>query len=199
MNDTLYFPADRALAAMGNTSRRWQNHLDMGKIFVPPDIDPVNSQGPGRGKLRRLSLEAIVQGAIAFALTDCGVDVREAYRVGAQFVYLGEIRGPFGHDETAPLDPVLDRMAGKLFPDGETYLIFTVGDMALHENRISIISDKNPAFDTSRGVSAPSAVIYAADGESTAPRIILNLSHLCLQIASSLGINFTAAFLTEVQ
>ena len=46
-SEGLYFPADKALIAMGNTSRRWQNHFDMNKVFVPEGVKSVASRGPG--------------------------------------------------------------------------------------------------------------------------------------------------------
>ncbi|MCB1406828.1 MAG: hypothetical protein KDK01_11390 [Rhodobacteraceae bacterium] len=196
--DALYFPADRALVAMGNTSRRWESHYDSKKVYAPDDEDPVRSQGAGRGRLRQLSLATIAQGRIAFSLIDCGVEVREAYRVGAQFVYLGEIRGPFGRDTSAPLDPVLDRMAGRLFAKGDTYLIYSVGALEPYESRISIISDSDPAFGAKSGRTTLGAVLHTVDGDGSAPRIVLNLSQLCAQIAATLSLDFTAAFVTEI-
>lgn len=147
--------------------------------------------------MRRFSLEAIVQGAIAFALIDAGVRVREAYRAGAKFAYLGDIGDPLGRDENAPLDPVMDRLAGRLYAEGETYLIYAVGEIEPHEDRFVIISDANPSFDVSAGLSAPEAIRYAVGGDGAAPCILLNLSEVCAKIATALGIPFAAVFLTE--
>ncbi|OED49683.1 hypothetical protein AB838_05005 [Rhodobacteraceae bacterium (ex Bugula neritina AB1)] len=197
-DNTLYFPVDKALEAMGNTSRRWQNHLETNKIHVPAEVNFVSSFGPGRGKHRHISIEAITQGAIAFALIDCGVEVRSAYLAGAEFAFLGELGGAYGYDESAPLDPVLDRMPGRLYAEGETFLIYSVGEVEPHNKRLTFVSDRNPVFAAKRGISAPAMVVHAVDGgSSAAPRIVLNVSQLCRRIASSLGICFTAAFMTE--
>ncbi|MFV0515049.1 MAG: hypothetical protein ACK5MY_15690 [Jhaorihella sp.] len=193
-----FFPADLALEAMGNTSSRWQNHLDTGKIHIPDGVSLVSSHGPGRGKRRQFPLETIAQGAVAFALIDAGVDVREAYRIGANLVYLGTNR-PLGFDHDAPPDPALDRDPGRLFAEGETYLIYAVGEVAPHEDRFAIVSDANPAFRAVAPTSALSCVIGAVGGDDDAPRIVLNLSDICRRIADALCIPFTAAFVTGVR
>lgn len=199
MSDSaFYFPADMALKAMGNTSRRWQNHLETNKIHVPAEVNFVSSFGPGRGKHRHISIEAITQGAIAFALIDCGVEVQSAYCAGAEFAFLGELGGASEYDEDALLDPVLDRLPGRLYAEGETYLIYSVGKVETHSKRLIFVSDRNPIFAAKRGVSAPAMIVNAVEGGgSAAPRIVLHVSQLCRKIASSLGICFTAAFMTE--
>ena len=192
-SEGLYFPADKALIAMGNTSRRWQNHFDMNKVFVPEGVKSVASRGPGRGRLRQLSLETVEQGAIAFALIDCGVDVREAYWVGAQFAYYGQQSKP----DQIQTRSAFTRAPGKLFAVGDTFLIFANEGAERQQRRLAIVSDADPMFDLNKGESVPGAVIGAVEGRGAAPRIVLNLSKICGQIAASLGLSFTAVFLSE--
>lgn len=192
--DVLYFPAETALAAMGNTSKRWQSHLEQGKIDVETHQHAIKSSGPGRGKKREISLEAIAQGAIALALIDAGVNVREAYRVGACFAYSGGFQGKILTDPTAPIDPARDRHAGRLFGHGQTILVFTVGSNALTDEKTAIISDADPAFAGFEGVSQISLLIDATCGPDEAPRIFINLSVLCERICDELHLNCTAVF-----
>ena len=194
-----FFPADLAFEAMGNTSKRWQNHYDTKKIFAPPEVTIAVSAGPGRGKFRQIALEAIVQGRIAFALMDGGASVVEAYRIAAQFSYLGENKGPRSWDEAAPLDPVLDRCAGCVFAVGDTFLIWRAGGSQPDNRGIAILSDADPVFSCESGISAPLVVAGVVCAHAAAPRVLINLSQICREIAEKLGLDFDKTFVTEVE
>lgn len=196
--DALYFPADQALKAMGDTSRRWPNHIDLNKVYSPPGVNPFVYQGRGRGKQRQLPLETIIQGRIAFTLIDCGVDVRAAYRICSQFVYLGNMPESFSFGSGRQFDPARDRAAGRLFATGTTYLVHSVAPLEPHENNTAIISDADPAFNLTAADTALAAILHAVDGEGSAPRIVLNLSAICAEIAASLSLDFTTTFVTGV-
>lgn len=183
--DALYFSADKALAAMGNTSRRWQSHHELNKIFTPPGEIPVVSAGPGRGKRRKLSLAAIVQGRIAFALIDCGVDVRDAYRAGAQFAY-------------GPDDPTSPRPLGRLFPTGSTFLIYSVACQDGGASSLNIMTDADPTFCLSKSGKGLRTILATTEGDDASPRIVVNLTGVCKEVASALAMDFTAAFSAEV-
>ena len=144
MTDTLFFPSDVALAAMGNTSKRWQSHLEQGKIFVESEKDTNAKSERGRGKKRQLSLDAITQGSIALTLIDAGVEVKHAYRIGAEFAYMHTTSPARTDNPSLPLNPTQDRLAGKLFDKGQTILVCSTGVLAHGETGLSFVSDADP-------------------------------------------------------
>lgn len=194
MTDALFFPSDVALAAMGNTSKRWQAHVDQGKVLVESERDAVLKGGRGRGNKRQISIDAIVQGNIALKLIDAGFDVQLAYRIGASFAYQGGAPGERLTDETAALNPVLDRFAGRLFGVGQTLLICSVvADFDLARD-LAIVSDADPALSGVDGFSQAAMLIDRVGGPDDGPRVVMNLTLLCAQIAKSLDIDCQDAF-----
>jgi hypothetical protein len=194
MTKTVFFPSDVALAAMGNTSKRWPSHLEQGKIFIESELQAVSTSGPGRGRKRKISLEAVVQGAIALALIDAGTEVRRAYRIGAAFAYQGSIAGQLLTDETSRLDPVLDRLPGKLFAEGQTLLVYAVGTDHGHGGGLAIISDADPSLSGVIGFSQAAMLIDRVSGADGGARVVMNLTLLCAQVARDLEIDFDSAF-----
>lgn len=194
MTDTIFFPSDVALAAMGNTSKRWQSHLEQGKIFIESEKHAVSASGPGRGRKRELSLDAITQGSIALALIDAGVEVAEAYRIGAKFAYSGTTSDFRLIDPSLPLNPTRDRFAGKLFSSGQTILVYSTGKLAHGQVALSFLSDADPDLLTDSELSQVAKFIDRVDGRSGSARILMNLSVMCERISKVLGLDCKDAF-----
>ncbi|UWR29243.1 hypothetical protein K3758_12890 [Sulfitobacter sp. W002] len=194
MTDIVFFPADVALAAMGNTSKRWQSHLEQGKIYIESGFQAHKASGPGRGRKRQISLEAVVQGAIALALVDAGTKVEVAYRIGADFAYSSKINGPRLTDAGAPLEPAKDRFACKLFGQGQTLLVYAVGAGYDEDGALAIVSDADPAVAGVDGFGQATMLIDCVNSADGSPRVVMNLTLLCAQIAKSLDIDFQRAF-----
>ena len=99
-------------------------------------------------------MRLLCKGSIAFALIDCGVDVREAYWAGAQFAYYGQHSNP---DQIQTRSAFI-RAPGKLFAVGDTFLIFANEGAERQQSRLAIVSDADPMFDLNKGDSVPGAV-----------------------------------------
>lgn len=194
MDHTLYFSSDIALAAMGNTSKRWQSHLEQGKIFNESDKHAVSTDGPGRGKKRQLSLDAITQGSIALTLIDAGVDVKLAYRVGAEFAYTHTASPARVIDSSLPLESSQDRLAGKLFDKGQTILVCSTGVLAHGQNGLSFVSDADPDLASENELSQTASLIERVDGRPGSARILVNLSLMCQRISKVLDIDCQKTF-----
>lgn len=194
MTGTIYFPADIALAAMGNTSKRWQAHNDQGKIFIESEASAVFTSGPGRGKKRQLSIDAITQGGIALTLIDAGVEVKRAYRLGAEFAYSVTTSPARKADPALPLSPTQDRLAGKLFDEGQTFLVCSTGVLAYGETGLSFVSDADPDLTSDGDLSQTASLIESVDGRPGTARILVNLSVMCQRISNKLGIDCQETF-----
>ncbi|MGJ5621165.1 hypothetical protein [Sulfitobacter sp. MF3-043] len=194
MTDTLFFPSDVALAAMGNTSKRWQSHLEQGKIFIESEKDANAKSERGRGKKRQLSLDAITQGSIALTLIDAGVEVKLAYRNGAEFAYTHTTSPARMIDPSLPLNPTQDRLAGKLFDEGQTILVCSTGVLAHGQNGLSFVSDADPDLAPSNELSQTANLIECVDGRPGSARILINVSMMCHRISKALDIDCQKTF-----
>jgi hypothetical protein len=141
-----------------------------------------------------ISLEAVMQGAIALALIDAGTEVRAAYRIGAAFAYSGSITGKRLTDEAAKLDPVLDRLPCMLFGKGQTLLVYAVGADFSSGDGLAIVSDADPSLAGVEGFGQAAMLIDRVLGTDGGPRVVMNLTLLCDQVAKALDIDSLTAF-----
>lgn len=194
MTKTVFFPSDVALAAMGNTSKRWQSHLEQGKIFIESEKNATSTSGPGRGKKRKLSIDAITQGSIALTLIDAGIDVKLAYRIGAEFAYTHTTSPARIADPSLPMIATQDRLAGKLFGEGQTILVCSTGIPAYGQKGVSFVSDADPYLASDGDLSQTASLIERVDGRPGTARILVNLSVMCQRISNKLGIDCQKTF-----
>ena len=194
MTDTIFFPSDVALAAMGNTSKRWQSHLEQGKIFIESEKSVNSKAGRGRGNKRQLSIEAIIQGSIALTLIDAGVEVKLAYRNGAEFAYMHTPSPARTDNSSLPLNPTKYRLAGKLFDKGQTILVCSTGVLAHGETGLSFVSDADPDLSSDGDLSQTASLIERVDGRPGSARILINLSLMCQRISKVLGVDCQKVF-----
>lgn len=191
------YPVKAALEAMAwGGAERYLRHRTGKKVFAS-DLGARTAKhvGPnkiGPGETIHFTADAIVQGAIALRLIDCGCDVAHAYRIGAAFAYQGDMRGPamvtFGDDAPAELVPALDRMPGKLFGAGQTLLIWCPDTkLAAGQEAFRIVSTADPAIPEGTASQVYGTLaLFAGGGDDSAPRVIIDLSALCLCIARRL-------------
>lgn len=191
MSSAIFHDVESVRRAMRDGSKRYERHLERGLVAI--ESSQIKSSGPGRGRKRLFSTWAVMQGAIALPLIDCGVDARTAYMIGARFVYSGGFEGPLLTDSTAKLDPSRDRAAGRLFGAGDTWLV--VGPVsASGERDFTFVSDADPTFSPPRGASQLGMIAEAVCDGEPGPRIFMNISALCAFVADALDIDGDAEF-----
>lgn len=193
MTNALTFPADEAMSAMGPKGHKWLAHYDRGEILFESE-DAIVSGGRGRGNKRKLSVEAIVQGTIALGLIDAGLQVKEAYVIGAKFAYSGGYAGPFLTDENANVDPARDRHAGHLFRKGRTLLVCRVETPLKGKDGFHFISDADPTYQSFENVSQASLIIDAVDSPDGAPLVVMNVTAVCDHVCDVLGLDRKSVF-----
>lgn len=176
----IFFPASKALEAMGNTSLRWENHFDLGKVALPEGIEAVKRYGSGRGKQRELSMAAILQGAVALRLIDCGVAIPAAYKIGLEVAFTSNLENEPPRTAPGPMS----RGEGRLFERGITWLVIEPARSA-EVPPFTICTDADPRFSPPRASSFEGAH-KAIAGEPHNPRILVNLTALAASICVAL-------------
>lgn len=191
--DEITFPKSVIISVMGPNGGRWINHRKFGQIAYIDDH--AGPDGSGRGVEVRLSIGAILQGCIALRLIDCGVEVRRAYQIGAKVAYFGQGLPPsFGDSPPPKPDPMSFRSAGRLFRDGDTWLIVSPwGDDGGCLNYEMFTDATLAGVDGSRALAS---ILTPVDADHQ-PNIFLNVTEVCRFIAKCLELSFEDTFLTE--
>lgn len=176
---------------------RRRNGLIIGSQPGDPEAI-IGPQGKGPGKGLAMLIDGALQLAIAEPLINAGIAVDAAYRIAFRFVHIGEAKAFIG--EPKP-DPLTDRSPGRLFEIGRTWLVVYLDTKGWPgEESHQYLSDANPQWSNGGQSACINSVTLLvgkpADGK---PRILLNISDVCRNLAERLGISFEQTFKPEVK
>lgn len=200
MND-LEFSFGMACDAAGAAEDAVKIRRREGHILGSPPGDPeaiIKPIGRGPGKGLAMPLGGVVQLAIAERLIEAGQSVPSSYSTAFRFAFGGQ-SAPYWLAPDAPLDqipefdPKTDREFGKLFSIGRTWLVVAPG--ATEESgdqRCEYFSD-DPSYKIDGGSfgSVNSIALRVGEPVDGKPRILLNVSDVCRNLADRLEIPFS--------
>lgn len=166
-----------------------------------PNVDGsfIAPTGFGPGKGLAMPLEGAIQLAIAEALISAGMRIKPAYFIGLHFANFGA--APVTWDEKpAAWNAATCREAGKLFGAGKTWLVATIDTAGMPgDERFFYFSDADPAMrNGSDRADLETAALRVGEPVDGKPRILLNISDVCFNLAAALGFNRFEAFRGEI-
>lgn len=196
----LEFPIDKACAAASAAIEAVKIRRREGQIFGSPPGDPeaiIRPIGRGPGKGLAMPLGGVVQLAIAERLIEAGQPVASSYLIAFRFAFGGQIApywvNPENKGDIPPFNPKTDRTFGKLFSIGGTWLIVAPGASGIPGDDCFTYFSDDPEYKidgrTFQSINSINlSVGKPVDGK---PRILLNVSDLCHNLADSLGMPFS--------
>lgn len=196
----LEFPLAQACKAAGAVEdavrvRRRDGLISGSDPSEPNAIIRPKGRGPGSGIV--MPLAGVVQLTIAERLIEAGLRVEASYSIAFRFAFLGQIATQWGKPENKgnvpPFKADSDRAPGRLFSIGRTWLIVAPGTSGMPGDDCFTYFSDDPAYkiDGRTFDSLNSVALSVGEPVDGTPRILLNVSDVCRNLADNLAVPFS--------
>ncbi|GIT86979.1 hypothetical protein [Roseobacter sp. OBYS 0001] len=196
----LEFSFRKACDAAGAAEEAVKIRRREGHVFGSSPDDPeakIRAIGRGPGKGLAMPLGGAVQLAIAERLIEAGLRVEASYSIAFRFAFLGQSATLWGKPDNKAVIPQFkaesDRSPGRLFSIGCTWLIVAPGANGMPGDDCFTYFSDDPAYkiDGRTFDSLNSVALSVGEPVDGTPRILLNVSDVCRNLADNLDVPFS--------